>query len=57
MLPQRSRDKCRLVSVRDTPAALDEVVASDELPAFLGGSLEQTASIGRAEPVPVGLKV
>ncbi len=50
-LPQRSRDKCSLVSCRATPAALDEIIAPEQLPKFLGGTQEESL-VALAERVP-----
>lgn len=52
-LPQRSRDKCSVFSVNATPAALAEVIESDQLPGFLGGTMaEADTLVARAERIP-----
>jgi len=57
-LPQRSRDKCSVISSSATPAALDECIAPEQLPDFLGGTLvHRQTCIGRAESVPTGIQL
>ena len=51
LLPQRSRDKCSIVSCAATPAALAERIDPAELPTFLDGQRTETF-VARAEAVP-----
>ena len=57
LLPQRSRDKVSIYSASATSAALLELIDSNELPKFLGGSQPEAESlIARAERVPDGTR-
>ena len=53
-LPERSRNKCEILSSWATPAALAEYIEPEQLPAFLGGEQKEDApaTVGRAEQVP-----
>ena len=55
LLPTRTRNKVSILSASATPAALDEVVAPEQLPAFLGGTKpEEEGTVCQALPVPFG---
>ena len=55
LLPARTRQKVSIISARHSTAALDELIAPEELPLFLGGRKpDAECAVAQAEPVPVG---
>ena len=55
LLPLRTRKKVSIHSARATAAVLDELIAPEQLPRFLGGTKpDAECAVGRAEAVPAG---